>query len=63
MQTTSTPHNNLRTRKQAASYLAVSQRKLDQLAASGAIRKVQIDSCVRFDPTDLRAFAESCKSA
>ena len=38
-------------------------RKLDQLAASGAIRKVQIDGCVRFDLSDLDSFIESRKTA
>ena len=62
MHHTATPPRNLWKRKQGASYLSVSQRKFDQLVASGEIPKVQIDSCVRFDPADLRAFAESCKT-
>ena len=63
MQPTSTSHNNLLTRKQSASYLAVSQRKLDQLAASGELRRVKIDACVRFDRDDLDRFVEQKKTA
>lgn len=51
----------LLTRKQAAEYLAISQRKLDQLAAAGRIKKIKIDSCVRFDVADLQAFANAQK--
>ena len=49
------------TRREAADYLAISQRKLDQLAASGKLPRVKIDSCVRFDVADLHAFAAAQK--
>ena len=49
-------------RPEAADWLRISQRKLDELAASGKLRRIKIDSSVRFDPSDLRSFAESRKS-
>lgn len=52
----------LLTRREAAAYLSISQRKLDALAASREIKRVKIDSCVRFDRGDLDAFVESRKS-
>ena len=61
MQTTDTP-THLLNRREAAFWLRISVRKLDSLAASGELRRIKIDSSVRFDPADLRAFAESHKS-
>jgi excisionase family DNA binding protein len=54
---------HLLNRREAAAYLNISQRKLDALAASQAIKRVKIDSCVRFDRGDLDAFIASRKSA
>ncbi len=53
--------NHLLTRREAAAFLAISQRKLDQLTASGALPRVRIGSCVRFDVIDLQSFANSQK--
>jgi excisionase family DNA binding protein len=61
MQQIPNPTNPLLTRPKAAEFLAISQRKLDQLAASGEIPRVRIDACVRFDRADLQAFANSKK--
>ena len=55
------PPTNLLTRREAAAYLSISQRKLDALVASGEIERVKIDTCVRFDPTDLDQFIEHRK--
>ena len=55
------PDNSFLTRPQGAEYLAISQRKLDQLVASGEIPRVKIGACVRFDRADLQAFANSKK--
>jgi excisionase family DNA binding protein len=60
---TPAPAPHLFTRREAAAYLSISQRKLDALAASQKIKRVKIDSCVRFDRGDLDAFVESRKSA
>jgi excisionase family DNA binding protein len=51
----------LMTRKQAATYLNVSVRKVDQMSANGELRRVKIDACVRFDPADLDAAIEARK--
>ena len=53
--------SHLLTRPKAAAYLAISERKLDQLVASGELNRVKIDACVRFDPDDLDAFIEQHK--
>jgi len=53
----------LRSRREAATYLAISQRKLDELTASGELPRVKIGSCVRFEQADLDAFIASQKAA
>lgn len=55
--------SHLLNRREAADWLRISQRKLDALAASGRLRRIKIDSSVRFDPADLQAFAESRKTS
>ena len=45
MQTTAPAR--LLTRREAAAYLSVSQRKLDQLAADGDLPKIKLGSCVQ----------------
>jgi len=61
MQTTATTH--LLTRRQAATYLAISPRKLDSLAACGDLPRVKIGTSVRFTQADLDNFIASRKSA
>ena len=51
----------LLTRREAADYLAISQRKLDQLAADGLLKRVKFGSCIRFDPDDLDVFVAESK--
>ncbi len=53
----------LMNRRQGAAYLAISQRKFDQLVASREIARVKFDNCVRFRKGDLDTFIESRKSA
>jgi excisionase family DNA binding protein len=52
----------LLTRPEAAAYLRLSQRKLDQLAANGRLPRVVIDRAVRFDRNDLDRFIQASKS-
>ncbi len=54
---------HLLSRREAATYLAVSQRKLDQLVAEGSLPRVKIGSCVRFEQADLDAFIAAQKVA
>ena len=61
MQSTDTP-TNLLTRREAATYLAISPRKLDALAASGQLPRVRIGSAVRFERCDLDQFIATQKS-
>jgi len=53
----------LLSRREASTYLAISQRKLDQLTASGDLPRIRIGSCVRFEQADLDAFITARKSA
>ena len=55
--------SHLLSRREAAIYLAISQRKLDQLVADGDLPRVKIGSCVRFERSDLDAFIAAQKSA
>lgn len=48
-------------RRQAAAWLNISTRKLDQLVASGQLSRVRIDACVRFDLADLEALVATAK--
>lgn len=62
MPTTTTTH--LLSRREAAAYLAISPRKLDQLVADGELTRIKIGSCVRFEKiADLDAFIAAQKSA
>ena len=49
--------------KQAAKYLAISERKLWQLSKDGRLPKVNFDHVVRYDPTDLENFILKAKEA
>jgi excisionase family DNA binding protein len=49
-------------RKEAADFLRLSPRKLDQLAASGEIPKVKIGASVRFCRDDLEKFVADCRN-
>lgn len=51
--------NGALTRKTAAAYLAISTRKLDQLASSGEIPKAKIGTKTVFRKIDLDKFLES----
>jgi len=62
IETTSAAFPGLLSRNAAARFLAISVRKLDQLAASGELRRVKIDSCVRFERSDLDAFVSARKT-
>lgn len=53
----------LLTRLEAAEFLRLSPRKVDQLAASGELPKVKIGACVRFYRDDLEAFVAGCRTA
>lgn len=55
--------SHLLSRREAAAYLSVSQRKLDQLVADGQLPRVKIGSCVRFEQADLDAFIAAQKAA
>lgn len=61
MQTTATP-SHLLSRRDAASYLAISPRKLDSLVSDGDLPRIKIGSCVRFEQTDLDHFIAEQKS-
>ena len=49
--------------KQAAAYLGISLRSMNQLAADGKIPKTHIGHRVLFDREDLDAFIEKAKRA
>lgn len=55
--------SQLLSRRDAATYLAISPRKLDQLVADGQLPRVKIGSCVRFEQADLDAFIAEQKAA
>lgn len=61
MQSPTTP-SHLLSRREAATYLAISPRKLDQLVADGDLPRVKIGSYVRFECSDLEAFIASQKA-
>lgn len=50
-------------RKEAAYYLGISLRSLDELAAAGAFPKTVIAGRTLFDRVDLDAYIERVKSA
>ena len=51
----------LLTRIEAARYLRLSARKLDQLAASRELMRVKLGASVRYDRADLDAFIAARK--
>ena len=51
------------TRKQAAAFLAVSERTIANLQASGELRPVRIGRAVRYSLRDLEALIESKRSS
>jgi len=53
----------LLSRRESATYLAISPRKLDSLVADGDLPKIKIGSCVRIERSDLDAFIAAKKSA
>lgn len=53
----------LLTAREVASRLAISARKVYELAASGQLASLRIGSAVRFDPSDIEAFKLSCRAA
>lgn len=52
----------LRTIREAANYLAISQRKLADLKATGEIPFIPIGRSIRFDVADLDRFIERQRS-
>lgn len=56
MSATSNSCDKLLTRNEAAEFLRLSPRKVDQLAASGELPKVKIGTSVRFCRDDLEDF-------
>jgi excisionase family DNA binding protein len=50
------------TSRQAAKALAISERKLWELANVGAIPTVRIGRAVRFDPADIRTWINAQKN-
>ena len=62
MQTKTTP-SYLLTRREAAVYLNVSQRKLDQMIAQGELQRAKFGSSVRIELADLDALIAAKKSA
>ncbi len=59
----STLSPSLLTRREAAAFLSVSERKLDQLVAAGQIPRAKIGASVRILRADLDKFIEERKSA
>ena len=53
----------LLTRLEAAEFLRLSPRKLDQLTASGELPRVKIGTAVRFCRDDLEKFVAECRNA
>jgi excisionase family DNA binding protein len=49
----------LLTRREAAKFLAISERKFASLVAAGRIPRVRIDRSTRYRPQDLDRFSES----
>jgi excisionase family DNA binding protein len=55
------PVKLLLTPRQAAAALQLSERTLWELARRGEIKRLKINSCVRYDVKDLEAFIEGKK--
>lgn len=49
------------TASEAAAALRISTRKMYALAASGEVACHRFGSAVRFDPTDIEAYKQSCR--
>jgi predicted DNA-binding transcriptional regulator AlpA len=47
--------------KQAARFLAISERHLWTLTQRGEVPAIRLGDCVRYDPADLRALIANCK--
>jgi excisionase family DNA binding protein len=58
----SPPATPLRTAREAAQYLRISERHLWTITKEGRLRSIRIDRCVRYRPADLDAFIESCRT-
>ena len=48
--------NKLKTKKEAAEILAVSERTIDRLVSEGRLRAVKVRGAVRFTDTELERF-------
>ena len=48
--------------REAANYLAISERKLWELTKNDRIPVVRIDRSVRYDKADLDEFIQQCKN-
>ena len=57
----STEGFHLLTTPQAAAVLGIGKRTLQERVAAREIAAVKIGKSVRFDPADLKAYAERCK--
>ena len=53
---------HMMSRREAAAYLRVSQRKLDQMIADGELARAKFGSSVRIDRADLDALIAKKKS-
>lgn len=47
---------------QVAGLLGISKRKVDELSASGQIPRVELGRSVRFEPADVWAYVDRCKT-
>ncbi len=54
--------NRLLKTKDAAKYLCMSEKTLWNLTNAGQVRAVRMGRLVRYDPDDLDAFIEQCKT-
>ena len=53
----------LLTTRQAAAYLAISERKLWSLTKENRLQAVKIGRCIRYDISDLDSFIAAAKGA
>ena len=56
-----TLHDGLLTTKEAAAWLRISSRHLQNLAKRGAIPRIKLGASARYDRRDLQAYADSFK--
>ena len=61
MNTSTSPTPRLLSTKQAAKYLAISERKLWQLTKDNRVPAIKFDRLVRYDLVDLNNFIEKAK--